>query len=234
MKIGGLQRVSLIDFPASIAAVVFVKGCNFRCPFCFNRDLVLDNLPTISQRSILTFLKKRKKVLDGVVITGGEPTIQPDLEKFIRKVRKLDYKVKLDTNGALTNVLEQLIKKKLINYVALDFKLPLDENYARAIGKREFDPTIIKKSIKFLLKSKIPFEFRTTVVPGLHDKKTLLKMAGQLKTLVTSIKWFLQDFRPVTCLDPKYEKRKPYSQKEMEVFLKAVRRSYPEGKLRAS
>jgi len=236
MKIGGFQKVTLVDFPAHIAAIVFVKECNFRCPFCFNRDLILGDLATISQRSILSFLKKRKKVLDGVVITGGEPTIQPDLEKLIRKIKKLGYKVKLDTNGALTDVLQRLIKRKLVDYVALDFKAPFDEVYAKAIGKDEFDSEPIIASIKLLLKAKIPFELRTTVVPRIHDKRILLKMARQLKKIVgrRKIKWFLQDFKPVTCLDPKYEKKKPYSQKQTEKFLKAARRYFPEVELRAS
>lgn len=236
MKIGGFQKVTLVDFPAHIAAIVFVKECNFRCPFCFNRELILGNLPTISQPSVLSFLKKRKKVLDGVVITGGEPTIQPDLEKLIKKIKKLGYKIKLDTNGALTDVLQRLIKKKLVDYVALDFKAPLDEVYSKAVGKDEFNPESIVASIKLLLKAKIPFELRTTVVPGIHDKKTLAKIARQLKKVVgrRKIKWFLQDFKPISCLDPEYEKRKPYSQEKMREFLKAVRWHFPETELRAS
>lgn len=236
MRIGGFQKVTLVDFPAHIAAIVFVKDCNFRCPFCFNRDLILGSLPTISQPSILSFLKKRKKVLDGVVLTGGEPTIQPDLEKFIRKIKRLGYKVKLDTNGALPDVLERLIKKKLIDCVALDFKAPFDEDYAQVIGRKEFDPGIINASIRLLLKSKIPFELRTTIVPKLHDKKVLLKMARQLRKIANKrkVKWFLQDFKPVTCLDPEYEKRKSYNQEKMAEFLKAVRRYIPEAELRAS
>lgn len=236
MKIGGFQKVTLVDFPAHIAAIVFVKGCNFRCPFCFNRDLILGNLPTISQRSNLCFLKKRKNVLDGVVITGGEPTVQPDLEEFIRKIKKLGYKIKLDTNGALPDVLKWLIKKKLIDYVALDFKAPLGEGYTQAVGLEEFEPKIIVSAIKLLVRSKIPFELRTTVVPGLHDKKILAEMARQLKKIAgkRKIKWFLQEFKPVTCLVPEYEKRKPYSQEKMVEFLKAVRLYHPEAELRAS
>ncbi len=234
MKIGGLQKVSLIDFPGSIAAIVFIKGCNFVCPFCFNRDLVLSNLPTISQRSILAFLKKREKVLDGLVITGGEPTLQSDLEDFIRKIKKLGYRIKLDTNGALPLVIQKLLKKNLLDYVALDVKAPLDERYASAIGKKEFDSSAIRETISLLLKSKIPFELRTTVVPGIHDKKTLLRMAKQLKKTVGSkkINWFWQDFQPQNCLDPKFEKIKPYKKEELERFLKAAKRHYFEVELR--
>lgn len=236
MKIGGLQKVTLIDFPASIAAIVFVNGCNFVCPFCFNRDLVLGNLPTISQRSVLSFLKKRKKVLDGVVITGGEPILQPDLEQFIRKAKRLGYKVKLDTNGALPAIIQKLLKKNLLDYVALDIKAPLDEKYAPAIGLEEFEPKIIIESLKLLLRSKVPFELRTTVVPGIHDKKSLVKMAKQLRKAVgrRKIPWFWQNFQPKNCLDPGFEKRKPYKKEKLEKFLKTAKRYYSETELRTS
>jgi len=236
MKIGGLQKVTLIDFPASIAAIVFIKGCNFACPFCFNRDLVLGDLPTISQRTVLSFLRKRKKVLDGVVLTGGEPIIQLDLEQLIRKIRGLGYKVKLDTNGSLPEMIEKLLKKSLLDYVALDIKAPLDENYAKAIGRKEFDPAVIVESIKLFLKFKVPFEFRTTIVPGIHDKKTLVTMAKQLKKVIgrRKIPWFWQNFQPKNCLEPKFEKKKPYKKEKLGEFLKAVKRYYPQVELRAS
>ncbi len=236
MKIGGLQKVTLIDFPASIAAIVFIKGCNFACPFCFNRDLVLDNLPTISQRTVFSFLKKRKKVLDGVVLTGGEPTLQPGLEQFIKKIRSLGYKVKLDTNGSLPEVTQKLLKKNLLDYAALDIKAPLGGEYAKAIGKKEFNPEAIIETIKLLLKSKIPFEFRTTIVPGIHDKKTLIKMAKQLKKVVgrRKIPWLWQNFQPQNCLDPEFEKKKPFKKEKLEEFLKAAKKHYSEIELRAS
>lgn len=234
MRIGGLQKVSLIDFPGSIAAIVFIKGCNFACPFCFNRDLVLGNLPTISQRSIFAFLKKREKILDGLVITGGEPTLQSDLEDFIRKIKKLGYQIKLDTNGALPLVIQKLLKKNLLDYVALDVKAPFEKKYASVIGKKEFDSSAIRETISLLLKSEIPFELRTTVVPGIHDKKTLLRMAKQLKKTVGSkkINWFWQNFQPQNCLDPKFEKIKPYKKEELERFLRAIKRHYFETELR--
>jgi len=234
MKIGGLQKVTLIDFPDLIAAIVFVKGCNFACPFCFNRDLVLGNLPTLSPKTVLAFLKKRKKILDGVVISGGEPTLQPDLEAFIRKIRKLGYQVKLDTNGAQPAVLKKLLSKKLIDYVALDIKGPLNEEYAAAIGKQLFEPTVVIGSIKLLLKAKIPFEFRTTIVPKMHEKRTLRAMAKGLKKIVgqRKITWFWQNFQPQTCLNPEFEARKPYSKETLNDFLKIAKRDYPEVKLR--
>lgn len=234
MTIGGLQKVSLLDFPAHIAAIVFVKGCNFSCPFCFNRDLVLGKAPTISQTIILSFFKKRRKLLDGVVLTGGEPLLQPDLEKFIRKLRRLGFKVKLDTNGALPEKLEQLLKKNLIDYVAMDFKAPLDENYAQAIGKKEFDLSLIMESLKVLRRSKIPFELRTTVVPGIHDQKALVKMAKQLKNVLgkRKVRWYWQNFQPKNCLDPKLEKVTPYSRMGLERFLRIAKKDYLEIELR--
>lgn len=234
MKIGGLQKVTLIDFPAQIAAIVFIKGCNFACPFCFNRDLVLEEVSTISQKTILSFLKKRKKVLDGVVITGGEPTLDPDLELFIRKVRKLNYRVKLDTNGSTPQKLEKLVKKELLDYVALDVKTRLNQEYAKAIGRELYEPAVVKKSIELLLKSKVPFELRTTVVPGIHDKKTLVTMAKELKSLVKKkkISWIWQNFQPQKCLDKSFEKKIPYKKEKMEEFLKAARRYYSEAELR--
>lgn len=234
MRIGGFQKVTLIDFPAHIAAIVFLKDCNFRCPFCFNRDLVLGNLPTISQRSILSFLKKRKKVLDGVVISGGEPTIQKDLEKFIMKVKKLNFKVKLDTNGASPEVLKRLIEKKIIDYIALDFKAPFDERYSKAVG-REFNPEEIAISLELLSRAKIPFELRTTVVPGIHNKETLIKMAKQLKEIVgrRKIPWLWQNFQPKTCLNPEFEKKKPYKKEKPVEFLRAVKRYYSQTEIRA-
>ncbi len=234
MTIGGLQKVSLLDFPAHLAAIVFVKGCNFSCPFCFNRDLVLGETPTIKQTTILSFLKKRKKLLDGVVLTGGEPLLQEDLEKFIRQVRRLGYKIKLDTNGASPELLEKLIQKKLLDYVALDFKAPFDETYTKAVGKEEFDPKVIGDSLKIILKSKIPFELRTTIVPGIHDQKTLTKMARQLKKTLGKRKasWYWQNFRPTNCLNPEFEKISPYSKMGLERFLKAAQKYYPKAELR--
>lgn len=226
MKIGGLQKVSLIDFPGRIAAIVFTKGCNFACPYCHNRDLVLGTLPTISQRTVLSFLKKRKKVLDGVEITGGEPLLQPDLAEFMVKIKKLGYKIKLDTNGSFPKPLVRLLKKNLLDYVALDFKAPLDGYHRKTIGIEGFDSAIWVLSLKLLLKSKIPFEVRTTIVPGIHNKKVLVKMAEQLKEILgrKKISWFWQNFQPKNCLDPRFEGKTPYKQEKLEEFLKAAKR----------
>jgi pyruvate formate lyase activating enzyme len=227
MKIGGLQKVTLIDFPAHLAAIVFVKNCNFRCPFCFNRELVLGNLPTISQASVLAFLKKRRGILDGVVVTGGEPLIHSGLEDFLKKVKKVGYKIKIDTNGYSPKVLKSLIKGKLVDYVALDIKGPLDQQYGEIIGKKDFDVKTIESSLKILLKSGVPFELRTTVVPGIHDREVLTKMARQLKQLTRGLRkpvWYWQNFQPKNCLDPEFEKVKPYSQRNLNKLLNNVKK----------
>lgn len=230
MKIGGWQKVSLIDFPTKISLIVFTKGCNFRCPFCFNKDLVDNHLPTINSQTILSFLKKRKKILDGVVITGGEPLLQPDLASFLRKIRKLGFKIKLDTNGSQPEKLAKLIQKNPLDYAALDYKVPLDQSYQKAAGLKDFNPALIKQTIKILKKAKTPFELRTTIVPTLHDQKKLNKMAKELKEVlkVKKINWYWQNFQPKNCLDPEFEKIKPFTKRELETFLQATKKHYPD------
>ncbi len=171
MKIGGFQPFSLSDFPDCVSAIVFTQGCNFRCPFCHNPSLVLPELflPPIPEETIFTFLNERKNKLDGIVITGGEPTIQSDLIEFVKKIKELGYKVKLDTNGSNPEVVEKLIKHNLINYFALDIKAPWHK-YAHLTGV-ETDIEAIKKTLMILLHSSIPCDFRLTYAkPLLNDE----------------------------------------------------------------
>jgi len=244
MKIGGLQKVSLIDFPAHIAAVVFTKGCNFRCPFCFNRELVLETAPTISQTTVLNFLKQRCGLLDGVAITGGEPSLQSDLKEFLLVVKKMGYPTKIDTNGSLPVKLKKVLHKTLLDYVALDFKAPLDGRYAEAAGV-DFNPAAWLSSLRLLKQSRIPFELRTTIVPGIHDQKVLAVMARQLKSQSRqepnppagragsqSVVWHWQNFQPRQCLDPRFDERKPFLKEELDKFLKAAKRYYSAIELR--
>lgn len=170
MRIHGLQKTTLLDYPSHVAATLFTGGCNFRCPFCHNGNLVLnpESQPRIFLEEIMAFLKKRQGVLDGVCITGGEPTLQPDLEDFIREVRELGYLIKLDTNGYRPKVLEELLDQGLLDYVAMDIKAS-KANYARAVGlESNFSIEPIEKSVELLKDSSIDYEFRTTVVKGLH------------------------------------------------------------------
>lgn len=240
MRIAGYLRTSLIEWPGKISSVIFVPGCNFRCPFCHNSDLVdpkkMTKQPTLSEKKVLADLEERKRWVDGVAITGGEPTLQTDLDKFLKGCRQKGFKVMVETNGSVTAALRSIIDKKLVDYLAMDLKAPLDKRYAKAAGLKNFDPEIIKRSIEILLRSKIPFELRTTIVPGIHDKKTLVGMAKQLKRAVgkRKIKWVWQNFQPKNCLEPKFKKVKPYNETELEGFLKTARKYIPEVELRSS
>ncbi len=191
MKIHGFNKTTLLDYPEHLAATIFTGGCNFRCPFCHNGGLVLDpdSQPAIPEEEVLKFLQKRRGILQGVCITGGEPTLQPDLEDFIRKVKEMGYLVKLDTNGSRPEVLKSLLEKGLLDYVAMDIKAS-QENYAYAAGVRVSDETAgmcttaaktptavhahvsllekIRASVELLKNGTVPYEFRTTVVKGIH------------------------------------------------------------------
>ena len=169
MQIHGFNKTTLLDYPEHIAATVFTGGCNFRCPFCHNGELVLDPgcQPLIPEEEVLSYLKKRQGILQGVCVTGGEPTLQKDLKDFLRKIKELGYPIKLDTNGYMPGVLWDLMQEHLIDYVAMDIKASRD-NYARAAGLPHMDISRIEESIGILKSSGIPYEFRTTVVRGIH------------------------------------------------------------------
>jgi len=220
MEIGGLQKLTLIDYPGKLAATVFLIGCNFRCPWCYSSELVLPekikSQPKIPQKEFFEFLKEKKGLLEGIVICGGEPTTNKELPNFIKKIKKLGFLIKLDTNGSNPKMLKDLISKKLLDYVAMDIKSP-KEKYSIATGvKVNFKN--IEKSIETLKNSKIDSEFRTTVVPTLHNKEDILKIArwiSQPTHLRPSgfggqRKYFLQNFRPEKTINPNFKKIKPY------------------------
>lgn len=180
MRIGGLQKFSLIDYPKKVAAVIFTQGCNFRCPFCHNPDLVLPeqyNNP-ISEEEVLAFLEKRKGQLTGVVITGGEPTIHKDLGDFLRKIKSLGYAIKLDTNGSDPESLEALVDGGLVDYIAMDIKTSLPR-YSEACGV-DVDIQNIKKSISFIINSGVDYHFRTTLVSKYISSKDLEEISKTL------------------------------------------------------
>ncbi len=212
MVIKGFQKVSLIDYPGKVAAVVFTADCNFRCPYCYNRDLVLgsNSLETIPEEEIFEYLSKRKSLVDGVVITGGEPTLQKDLLEFIDKIKRLDFLVKLDTNGSSPTIIQFMVIENLVDYIALDVKAPLNLRYAESAGLENFDVSSVLRSMKELAISDIDYELRTTVVPGLHSGEDLLDLARQLSRVAPKARWFLQNFQPKNCLDPEFEKIEPY------------------------
>lgn len=192
MTFDGMQKMTLLDFPGKIACTLFTHSCNFRCPFCHNPGLVVE-APTAqyTEEAILSFLKTRQGLLDGVCITGGEPTLQKDLPEFIKKVRELGFAVKLDTNGALPDRLEALLKEDLLDYVAMDIKSS-PKRYGEAVGISDFDVTPVQKSVALLEASGVAHEFRTTVVKELHDEECIQDIGVWLKG---DTKYFLQQFQ---------------------------------------
>lgn len=212
MLIKGLQKTSLIDYPGKISSVIFVAGCNFRCPYCQNPDLVVgyDELPTISEDEVLDYLLTRKKWLDGVCISGGEPTLYPDLPGFLKKVKDLGFLVKLDTNGTNPEMLEELIDSRLIDYVAMDVKAPL-ERYEEIV-RRKVNLTDIEKSVGILQNSDVEYEFRTTVVPKLLNREDIAKISRWLEG---SKRYFLQQFRPHRTLDRAFEEEVPFKSEDL-------------------
>jgi len=223
MIIGGLEKMTLIDYPGQVAAIVFTKGCNFRCHFCYNPLLVWPDketdekkyektYSTISEDEFFLFLRDRRGKLDGVVITGGEPTLHQDLPDFIKKIRALGYKIKLDTNGTNPEALAGLLKEKLLDYIAMDFKAPLAK-YEKVVGVK-IDCQNLEKSVKMIINSGLPYEFRTTVVPGLHEISDFESMGAVLRGAEA---WYLQKFKSDTPLvDRNLEEKRPFSDQDMQ------------------
>ncbi len=213
MLIGGLQKFSLIDYPGKICAIVFTQGCNFKCPYCHNPELVDPKLflPTIPEEKIFSFLKKRQEKLDAVEITGGEPTLQPDLIDFIKKIRELGFLVKLDSNGSNPEILKKIIQLKIVDYLALDIKAPL-ERY-QEITDSNVDPNKIRKTIKLIMNSGLDYEFRTTVVKSLLTKKDIEKIG---KLIQGAKLYILQKFIATKLINPKLLKETGYSDQEFE------------------
>lgn len=172
MNIQGFQKTTLLDYPGHVAATIFFGGCNFCCPFCHNGDLVLspDSPASFSPEKVLVYLEKRKKILDGVCITGGEPTLQKDLASFLYCIKHLGLAVKLDTNGYRPEVLKELCRQGLVDYVAMDIK-GSPEKYAAVCGLKQMDFSRIEASVSFLLEGSVDYEFRTTVTRELHKKE---------------------------------------------------------------
>ncbi len=221
MEIGGLQKTTLIDFPGRIAATVFLCGCNFRCPWCYSSELVLPEKikkqPKISEKFFLNFLKKRKGLIEGIVVCGGEPTIHKSLLDFCQKIKNLGYLIKLDTNGSAPELLKKLIDKKLVDYVAMDIKGP-KKRYSEFAGVK-VDIKKIQKSIDILKKSRVDYEFRSTIVPTLHKKEDVIEMA---KWIRGAKRYYLQNFRPSKTLDQKFEKVKPFPQQYLLEIQKTI------------
>jgi pyruvate formate lyase activating enzyme len=228
--IGGLQKFSMLDYPGHLSAIIFTQGCNFNCQFCYNPMLVAWSItgkfkqkghsPVIKEDGLFVFLKSRIGKLEAVVITGGEPTMQPDLPDFLAKIKNLGYSIKLDTNGANPKMIKNLIDKKLIDYIAMDIKAPKDK-YKKIIGK-PIDFAKIKKSVKIIMESGLQYEFRTTAVPGLLDKNDIVKIAKIIKGAGV---WYLQRFKSdVDLVNGKLKGAKPFTIKDMEEMRRLAER----------
>lgn len=228
MRIQGLQKLTLLDFPERVACTVFFAGCNFRCPFCHNASLVVDIPPEgdVTEEEFFSFLKKRQGILDGVCITGGEPLLQPGIEDFIRKIKELGYAVKLDTNGSFPEKLKALVENGLVDYVAMDIK-NCPEEYGVTAGVSNLDVSSIIESVSYLKEGHVPFEFRTTVVGGYHTKESFEKIGQWLQG---TEKYFLQNF--VDSGDLIGKDTKGCNEEEMKEFLKIVQNYIPSAKLR--
>ena len=222
MLIKGWVKSSLLDYPGKIAASIFCGGCNFRCPNCHNSALVLHphKNPSIPDTSVWSFLDKRHGLLDGVVISGGEPTLQEDLPAFAERLHALGFLVKLDTNGYRPDVLAAMIDSSLVDYVAMDIKAPLHPHaYSLAAG---VDVKIgrIQRSIDVLTASKIDYEFRTTVVPGILAERAIVQIAQQI---AGADRYYLQQFVPRNTLAPEMMERVPYSADRLREMAKSAR-----------
>jgi pyruvate formate lyase activating enzyme len=225
--ISGLQKMTLLDYPGKVACTVFLQGCNFRCPFCHNSDLLgKDGPQTISVDELMTFLKKRVGLLDAVCITGGEPTLQKDLPALIRQIKALGYLVKLDTNGSRPAVLKALVEEKLIDYVAMDIKNS-PSRYSRTAGLPNMDLSALEESIRYLLEGHVEYEFRTTVVRELHTPEDMVSMAKWIKG---APRYFLQGFIDSGNLIG--EGCSAYSSTEMKELLALVKPIIPSASLR--
>ena len=219
MKIGGFQKTSLLDYPDEISAIVWTVGCNFNCPFCYNVDLIKGKVDFFSEEGILDYLKKRKGLLDGLVITGGEPLMQKDIIDFCEKIKKLGYLVKIDTNGMYPEKLQELIDKKLIDYISMDVKAP-KKKYNELSGVKT-DIKKIEKSIDIIRSCDINYEFKTTFVPGLLTKHNIIEICKWLKG---SKKFYLQQFKSdVPLISDELVKFSPYSKEDLLSLLKEVK-----------
>lgn len=228
MHISGIQKLTLLDYPGKLACTIFTDGCNFRCPFCHNASLVLPDREKqrIDGNELLSFLKKRQGILEGVAVTGGEPTLQPDLEDFLAKVKALGYKIKLDTNGTRPDVLLRIIENGLADMIAMDIKNS-PEGYSAATGCA-VDMQSLERSKELLLLGKTEYEFRTTVVRGIHTKESLMSAAKWIKG---AERYYLQQFKDSGDLILP-EGLSAFDENEMHELCEAVREIIPTAELR--
>ena len=220
MNIYGFQKTTLLDFPGKVACTVFLGGCNFRCPFCHNSSLLSsDTFPdVIPETVIFDYLKKRRGVLDGVCITGGEPLLNRNSEELIYRIKSEGLAVKLDTNGSFPDRLEHIVKNGLVDYVAMDIKNSR-KNYGKAVGIENYDTSLVEKSVSLLLEKTVPFEFRTTVVKGIHEKLDFIDIASWIQG---AEKYYLQAFVDSDQVLGKDKNLSMFSREEMDEFADIV------------
>jgi len=226
MIIGGLEKLTLLDFPDNLATIVFTQGCNFRCHYCYNPMLVWPrnemsspdgknikkDHPLIKEEDLFLFLKERKGKIDGVVISGGEPTLHKDLPEFIKKIKDLGYLVKLDTNGTNPQMLEHLMDKSLIDYIAMDIKAPL-ERYSEVVGV-EINLENLQKSVKMILSGSVAYEFRSTLLPEFHGSQDIERMGELIKGARL---WYLQKFESnADLVNPEFKGKNTFKDQELK------------------
>ncbi len=221
--IKGFDQMSLVDWDGMVATTLYTSGCNFRCPYCHNSGLVLfpDQYESIPVDEILDYVREHNDFIDGVVITGGEPCIHSNIGGFIKQLREVGVRVKLDTNGSFPDLLESLIDKELLDYVAMDVKAPLDfDSYSKSAGitdRRTFEK--VRDSIDLLMEGRVDYEFRMTVVPALHRASDLLRVAEQIRG---ARRFVLQNYVPRDTLDPAFLNETPYDAERLEEFKKMM------------
>lgn len=235
MKLAGLQKLTLLDFPGRTAATVFLPGCNFRCPFCHNADLVTaggaaetPEVPGVPVEEFFAFLDKRHGLLDGVCITGGEPLLQPDLADFCARIKQAGFAVKLDTNGSFPERLRDLVEAGLVDYVAMDVKNTL-ARYAETVGVPAFDTTPVRASLDYLRSDTVPYEFRTTVVRELHTPDDLRALARDIEGADA---WYLQSFVDTENVLAGPDTLHPWDPADLEALLPDLRHHVPNTHLR--
>lgn len=219
MLLSGIQPFTLLDYPDKVSCIIFTPGCNFRCSFCHNPEFVLPERVAalrnsfIEETAFFNFLDQRKTLLDGVVISGGEPTLMPDLEQFIGKIKQRGLLVKVDSNGNRPEVLTRLIDKKLVDYIAMDVKTDLP-NYKKLTGPWAVEKNIAE-SIDLLKKNTVPYEFRTTLIKTVHTPEILNAMGAMVRG---ATRWYLQTFRPEVTLDPAFATAEGFDEAETKAI----------------
>lgn len=226
MQIAGLNKLTLLDYPGQIACIIFTQGCNFNCGYCHNAGLIPKCSGELSEDAVMDYLKKRQNILDGVVISGGEPLIQSGLEAFIKKIKALGFKVKLDTNGTNLKLLRNLTESGLLDYIALDIKADANA-YPELIGQKGYAFQNVKEAIAMITKSGVDYEFRTTLVKEFHDQNTIINLC---RLVGKGAKYYLQNF--VLNESVTNQGLNGFTEEELKNLITKVNQEYPNVKVR--